>query len=84
MTFEVMYYGHLWTKASKTLPFVQYAICIMLNVERLVAIILKLRYLHQYHNFSREERTTKLFRQFVAKIILNGLVIAFWFYDVIA
>jgi len=46
MTFEVMEYGHLWTEEKKRLPFVQKTICILLNIERLIAILLKLKYLH--------------------------------------
>jgi len=82
MTFEVMQYGHLWTVEKTKLPFVQKAICVLLNVERLTAILLKLRYLHCYLDFTKEQRSRKLLLQFGVKAILNMIVILFWFYDV--
>jgi len=83
MTFEVMEYGHLWTAEKKRLPFVQKAICILLNCERVVAILLKLRYLHKYLTFTKPERNHQLIVMFVAKAILNTVVILFWLYDVL-
>jgi fumarate reductase subunit C len=56
MTFEVMQYGHLWTEEKKRLPFVQKSICLLLNAERLIAILLKLSYLHKYLSYTREHR----------------------------
>ena len=84
MTFSVMEYGHLWTIEKKHLPFVQKAICVLLNVERLTAIILKLRYLHSYLTCTKEERHSRQVFQVAVKFILNLFAILFWFYDIFA
>lgn len=81
MTIEVLQYGHQWTEEKKCLPFVQKTICLLMVIERIVAILLKLRYLHQYLSYSKEQRHSQKMLQFFSKCLLNAIVLCFWVYD---
>ena len=81
MTIEVMRYGYEWTEHKKKLPWVQEWICILMICERVIAILLRLHYLHKYLELTPKQRFREKIAQFVTKGAINILILVFYFSD---